>query len=99
MKHKLLLLSLLAFGAFLLNIFFYIYSINLQITNQNQQGVLGQRSLQPQIYIYGGDNNYVSGGVISQASTDEPAVYVSGDKLSGQVETTIYTANDDAVLD
>jgi alpha-2-macroglobulin len=70
-------------------------------TNQNNQAVLGNNNYQyPQIYLYGGNNSeYSSGGLITLASTDEPAVVIGGYQLSGEAEIAMYVANKEMVLD
>ena len=47
----------------------------------------------PQIYINGGENSYSSAGLITLASTDEPAVSVSGYNITGIAEITLYKAD------
>lgn len=61
--------------------------------------VLGRGYAPPQIYIYGGDQKFSSGGMISLASTDEPAVTIGGYNISGSAEIEVYETNDDALLD
>ncbi len=53
----------------------------------------------PQIFIYGGDNSFSAGGLISLASTDEPAVQIGGYNISGNATVEIYKANPDMLLD
>lgn len=65
----------------------------------NQQDVLGRNIQAPQIYIYGGDQKYSSGGMIALASTDEPAVQIGGYNIAGAAEVSVYEANEEALLD
>ncbi len=65
----------------------------------NQQDVLGRNIAAPQIYIYGGEEKYSSGGMIALASTDEPAVQIGGYNISGSAEVAMYEANEEALLD
>ncbi len=53
----------------------------------------------PQIFIYGGDNSFSAGGLISLASTDEPAVQIGGYNISGNATVEVYKANPDMLLD
>ncbi|MBI4038453.1 hypothetical protein HY384_00690 [Candidatus Daviesbacteria bacterium] len=53
----------------------------------------------PQIYISGGEYGYSSGGVITLASTDEPAVVIGGYNISGEAEVSMYEAEETALLD
>jgi len=69
-----------------------------QQTESNQQ-VLGRNIRAPQIYIYGGEHKYSSGGIIALASTDEPAIQIGGYNISGQAEIAMYEANEDVLLD
>lgn len=66
---------------------------------ENNQEVLGRNIQAPQIYIYGGEQKYSSGGMIALASTDEPAVQIGGYNISGNAEIAMYEANEDALLD
>src|SRR3990170_9120253 len=66
---------------------------------ENNQEVLGRNIQAPQIYIYGGEQKYSSGGMIALASTDEPAVQIGGYNISGAAEIAMYEANEDALLD
>lgn len=67
---------------------------------KDTKDVLGHYRQEPSIYIYGGENsNYVAGGMIALASTDEPAVRVSGYDISGIADVTMYEANEDALID
>jgi uncharacterized protein YfaS (alpha-2-macroglobulin family) len=66
--------------------------------SSDQQQVLGRNIQAPQIYIYGGDQKFVSGGMIALASTDEPAVRIGGYNISGAAEVAVYQANEDALL-
>jgi alpha-2-macroglobulin len=61
-----------------------------------EQQVLGERS--PQIYISGGDSSYASGGMIALASTDDPYVTIQSYNVSGDVEVTMYEANEELLL-
>lgn len=64
-----------------------------------EKGVLGRNTQAPHLYLYGGDHNYSSGGMIALASTDEPAVYMGSYNISGNAEIQLYKANEDALLD
>ncbi|HCE31024.1 hypothetical protein A2778_05265 [Candidatus Daviesbacteria bacterium RIFCSPHIGHO2_01_FULL_40_24] len=61
--------------------------------------VLGRSYQSPQIYISGSDNGYASGGLISLASTDEPAVIIGGYNLAGDAEVSLYEADENHLLD
>lgn len=66
---------------------------------ENGQQVLGRFDKTSQIFIYGSsESNYVSGGVIALASTDEPSVQIGGYNISGNAEITMYKANKDSLL-
>lgn len=69
-----------------------------QQTRGDQQ-ILGRNIQAPQIYIYGGEQQYRSGGMIALASTDEPAVQIGGYNISGAAEIVMYKANEGALLD
>lgn len=57
------------------------------------------RSSRPsQMYVYGGENSFGSGGVISMSSTDEPSLTISTYNVSGPAQVTLYRANIDTVL-
>jgi alpha-2-macroglobulin len=60
--------------------------------------VLGRSYQSPQIYINGGEARYSSGGVISLASTDEPAVQIGGYNISGDAEISVYQADESLLL-
>ncbi len=65
-------------------------------TSVSKDNVLGNGSYQsqpPSIYIQGEDNRYSSGGLITQASTDEPAIYISGYEVPTQLEIRLYKAS------
>ena len=70
-----------------------------QVQSPTGSGVLSARNQPPQIYIYGGSQGYSSGGMITLASTEEPAVMIGGYNLSGDVEVIMYEANESALLD
>lgn len=72
-----------------------------QKISQTQEGgqVLGRYYRAPQIFIYGKDQQYVSGGLIPLASTDEPAIEIGGYDLSGSAEVSLYHADINSVLD
>ncbi len=53
----------------------------------------------PQIFVYGGENSFSAGGLISLASTDEAAVQVGGYNISGSAVIDVYKANKDLLLD
>lgn len=56
----------------------------------------------PRIFIYGPDQKYSSGGMISQAVTDNPEVYISTYNTDSQeldAEIQIYKANIEQLLD
>jgi len=60
-----------------------------------ESAVLGNGSYQsqpPSLYIHGDNNRYSSGGLITQASTDEPAIYISGYQIPSQLEIKLYKA-------
>lgn len=46
----------------------------------------------PRIYINGGDNVYSSGGLIMQATTDEPVVLIGGYRYPSSLEIKLYRA-------
>ncbi|MBI2611677.1 hypothetical protein HYW54_02950 [Candidatus Gottesmanbacteria bacterium] len=71
---------------------------NHRKTEETKQ-VLGRNIQAPQIYIYGGEQKFSSGGMIALASTDEPAVQIGGFNISGSAEVAMYEANEDALLD
>src|SRR5579871_470082 len=86
-------------GLLLLCAFFLVFP-KQYIPQQNYQTqVLGSKSETPEIYIYGGESGYIAGGVISLASTDEPAIQIGGYNLSGKFRVMLYQASDDALLD
>jgi len=60
------------------------------------KGILGWNAYQePNIYLSGGENGYTAGGMIALASTDEPAVVISGQQISGgQAEIAVYEASE-----
>jgi uncharacterized protein YfaS (alpha-2-macroglobulin family) len=59
----------------------------------------GSRSnRQPQMYVYGGENAFGSGGVVSMSSSDEPSLTLSAYNVSGTAEVTLYPATMDMVL-
>lgn len=65
-------------------------------TTSKDSSVLGNGSYQsqpPSLYIHGDNNRYSSGGLITQASTDEPAIYISGYQIPSQLEIKLYKAN------
>lgn len=66
---------------------------------KDKSEVLGNSTRPPEIFISGSNQGYSSGGVISLASTDEPAVVIGGYNISGDVEITMYEADDNALLD
>lgn len=69
-------------------------------TTATSSQVLGAKYRSPQIYLYGNENSeYSMGGVIEEASTDEPAVYIEGYKISGPVTIEVYQTNEDALVD
>jgi len=47
----------------------------------------------PQIYINGGDGGYSSAGLITLASTDDPAVQIGGYNIAGSAEISMYKAD------
>ena len=53
----------------------------------------------PQIYIYGGDSSFSSGGLIPIASTDQPIVQIGGYNISGNAQIDIYKADSAILLD
>lgn len=67
-------------------------------TSQDVLG-LGHGRSSPQIFIYGGNQKYSSGGMIALASTDEPAVQIGGYNTQGEAEIAVYEANEGALLD
>lgn len=64
---------------------------------QTETRVLGEYS-STRIIVSGGDG-YSSGGVISLASTDEPAVYLTSYGFSGEAEISVYRADEENILD
>jgi len=66
----------------------------------SKDGVLGSYSYYqtPQIYISAGENAYSSGGLISLASTDDPAVFINGYKITEDASIDMYRADENAVL-
>lgn len=60
--------------------------------------VLGRSYIPPQIYLYGGDQKFAAGGIISLTSLQEPAIEIAGYSISGTAEISIYKANQDALL-
>lgn len=74
-----------------------VAQVQPQQAEDNQQ-VLGMSVRSPQIFIYGGDHGYSSGGMISLASTDEPAVQIGGYNISGKAEIAVYLADEDSLL-
>jgi uncharacterized protein YfaS (alpha-2-macroglobulin family) len=59
---------------------------------QPEAEVLGNSSRGAQIYIYGSDNQYSSGGLVSLASTDDPAITIGGYNLPQEVTLSLYEA-------
>lgn len=72
--------------------------LNNEVISHND--VLGSYSYYqtPQIYISAGENAYSSGGLISLASTDEPAVFINGYKITEDASIEMYKADENAVL-
>lgn len=67
-------------------------------TEPQVKGTQSYNSESPRIYINGGNNAYSSGGLIMQAVTDDPAIFINGYQLPQSVEAKIYRASiDDAV--
>jgi uncharacterized protein YfaS (alpha-2-macroglobulin family) len=66
----------------------------------SQNDVLGSSSYYqtPQIYISADESGYSSGGLISLASTDEPAVFINGYKITEDASIEMYKANEESVL-
>lgn len=60
--------------------------------------VLGSQSSLPAIFISGDGEGYAAGGLISLASTGEPAVSLSSGNFSGSVEIELYQANENLLL-
>ncbi len=77
-----------------------------EATQQKKPQILGisgggggsRPSRQPQMYVYGGENAFGSGGVISMSSTDQPSLSISTYNVTGDAEVTLYRANIDSVL-
>jgi uncharacterized protein YfaS (alpha-2-macroglobulin family) len=95
----LLSFPIIAFATLLPNL---LSSTRKQSNNEaiSQTTVLGSYAYYqtPQIYISAGENAYSSGGLISLASTDEPAVFINGYKITEDASIEMYKANEDAVL-
>lgn len=70
-----------------------------QILGMSAYGGGGYRRTTPQMYVYGGENAFASGGVISMSSADEPALSISAYNLSGTAQVTLYRADIGHVLD
>src|SRR3990172_10485091 len=66
---------------------------------ESEQQVLARNIQAPQIYIYGGERSFSSGGMIAIASTDEPAVQIGGYNISGSAEIAVYKADEQTLLD
>ncbi len=64
---------------------------NTQKTN-SEAAVLGDSSRGAQIYIYGSDNQYSSGGLVSLASTDDPVITIGGYNLPQAMTLSLYEA-------
>lgn len=100
MKHFLLNKKNLFLGLLLL---FLVSSafIASKLFNKNitkvPKALAGYQS--PQIYIYGGQGGFSSAGLITLASTDEPAVQIGGYNISGTAEITMYKADLNSLLD
>ncbi len=100
----LLNISLFITAAFFLNSKAPIFDLKpspsplAQTGTSNGQDVLGRYSQEPEIYIYGSDQQYAAGGIIPIASTDEPAVKIGGYNISGTAEVYLYKANTDTLL-
>ena len=70
-------------------------SPDVKTQETSKEDVLGANNYQqPNIFLSGGENGYTAGGMISLASTDEPAVVISGYKVSGEVEISMYEASE-----
>lgn len=70
-------------------------------SSTSSNAVLGNAAYQnqsPAIYINGEDNHYTSGGLITQATTDEAAIYLSGYRIPRQLEIRLYKASQADVL-
>lgn len=96
------LVSLASAGSLFLNLSQTRKSNGISQTKKEQkenQEVLGRNIEAPQIFIYGGQAQYSSGGMISLASTDEPAIGISGYNISGRAEIDVFEANENALLD
>ncbi len=61
------------------------------------EAVLGSGSYNteaPSIYINGSNSAYSSGGLITQAVTDDPGIFISGYKLPAELQIKIYRASE-----
>lgn len=65
---------------------------------ENNDDVLGRYSQAPGIFIYGDNQQYVSGGMIALASTDDPSVEIGGYNLSGTAQISMYKADINSLL-
>src|SRR3990167_7913297 len=67
-------------------------SQNTQHEEEEKNSVLGQ-----QIYISGKDE-YSAGGLLPVASKDEPAIYVGGYDFNGNVDISLYEADESSLI-
>lgn len=65
--------------------------------SQTVLGNSGYNTESPRIFINGGDNTYSSGGLIMQASTDDPAIFIGGYQYPKNLEIKLYKAGRDDV--
>ena len=81
-------------------LFLLLLSTSLLVSKhflKQKDTVAGYQS--PQIYIYGGDNAFSSGGLIPLASTDEPSIQIGGYNISGSAQVDLYKADTGLMLD
>lgn len=66
--------------------------------SNNNNDVLGRYSQAPGIFIYGDNQQYVSGGMIALASTDDPSIEIGGYNISGTAQVSMYKADINSLL-
>ncbi|MFC1711384.1 alpha-2-macroglobulin family protein [Patescibacteria group bacterium] len=105
MNRKILLVTIFLFLSFL-----FLEKTNFSQTIQKTapiqkikkkiESVLGESStLSPRLYISGGKEGSLGGGMISLAATDEPAIELTSLEITGEAEITIYKGDKESLLD
>jgi hypothetical protein len=62
-------------------------------------GGSGTRSARPgQMYVYGGENSFGTGGIISMSSIDEPVLGLSVYNIQGDATVTTYVADRESLI-